>query len=167
MHYPNPAHARGDTDTEYVKWGTDPGAPAGATPRRGLDRGGRSRVRCRVAGGRRGPCPHAAFVSVGVTGSDPAGRPDDALTWLWLWTRGRGLERMPRLTRLAEAVDLVACGIPVEGGPPLDAEYRAAGMAAEERDHDAPGSGTVTLVAPGRGAARRARAVRARPGRPG
>ena len=107
-----------------------------------------ARVGLRVLGGRRGPCPHAAFVSVGVTGSDPAGRPDDALTWLWLWTRGRGLERLPRLTPLAEAVDLVACGIPVEGGPPLDAEYRAAGMTADERDDDAPGSGTVALVAP-------------------
>jgi hypothetical protein len=47
-----------------------------------------ARVSLRVPGGRRGPCPHAAFLSVGVTGSDPAGRPDDALNWPWLTDAG-------------------------------------------------------------------------------
>lgn len=92
-------------------------------------------------------CGHLAFLSVGLEARGPVGRLDQARTRAWLWVRGEGVRAVPAGTvdPLAEYVELIACGIPIEGEPPLVTEYRVGGGTAWDRESSKPGSGEIRL----------------------
>lgn len=95
------------------------------------------------------PCPHLAFIWVGLHAMTRSCRDIPEGSRVWLWVRGEGAKLVPdmRDAPLAEYVSGIACDAEVEESLPK-CEYRIGGASAGDREEERPGSGEFRIYLP-------------------